>query len=295
MSRMSHLSRLWKAWQVRRRNRQVAAPAAETGVVGLMSPGVKEEHAIPREGNKDDAKVPANEKPSVHNGRAESTTSKRRVGFMDLPGEIRNKIYKYLPLCDTPQLVAWSSKKDISRGLLRSPIYRLNRQIRSEALSILCTDRSFTILENRALDLFLEAIGPSGRASLTHLTIIAIIEGGPSYNYKDHLFKSLLQLDLKYLCLELNFEPDGNLPRLKEQFIKWCRSFREVFLRDNETIEFRHGVHLGLEEVIRTVPDEARKLNHSYVVLMRETPYANEEDILNMIEKGEPWWDHTQL
>lgn len=204
---------------------------------------------------------------------------------MDLPGEIRNKIYRFIPMSPSPQLVAWNSRKDISRGLLRSPIYRLNRQIRSEALSILCADQRFTVLNNRALDLFIETIGPSGRASLADLKTVITI-GGDNYNYKDHPFNSLLQLNLQSLWVRLYFRSDPDFSSLTSQAMKWGRSVRDMFYRGKDGPWVDSDLGMTLADMSNKFnADEKLTLLDIALTFLRKND--READVFRRLENGE--------
>jgi hypothetical protein len=95
------------------------------------------------------------------------------LSFASLPGELRNRIYALV--INKPEqvpIVGYTHPQDAARAILRSPIFRLNHQIQSEALAFLCTQQHFVIVGHKSLETFLEVIGSSGRQNLNFITFL---------------------------------------------------------------------------------------------------------------------------
>jgi hypothetical protein len=95
------------------------------------------------------------------------------ASLTNLPGEIRNNIYSFtlFPHHDCLLALSYSHPRDIFRTLLHSPIFRVSRQIRAEALSFLSATKDFRIPGVRTSTTFFRYLGPVGRANLTNVTI----------------------------------------------------------------------------------------------------------------------------
>lgn len=91
------------------------------------------------------------------------------TNFFTLPGELRNKIYKYCLVRDK-NINLWRlySYRDISAGLLR-----VNRKIHHEAVSILYGCNCFNLIDEspELITLFLDEIGPT---NANHLECVRI-------------------------------------------------------------------------------------------------------------------------
>jgi len=94
--------------------------------------------------------------------------------FLNLPGELRNYIYSFIiyPHQERIAFASATDPKDLVSTLLRSPIYRTNRQIRAEALSYLCKSKTFTAINFRTAGILLEWTGPYGRAGLADMKLL---------------------------------------------------------------------------------------------------------------------------
>ncbi|PSN65527.1 hypothetical protein BS50DRAFT_636290 [Corynespora cassiicola Philippines] len=90
-----------------------------------------------------------------------------------LPGELRNEIYSYVLFPRHAELLVVNKNhaSDFVRTILRSSLFRTSRQVRAEALSYLFQSKKIIILGIANTAAFLQAIGPVGRANLTHLKI----------------------------------------------------------------------------------------------------------------------------
>jgi hypothetical protein len=98
---------------------------------------------------------------------------------MDLPGELRNRIYALaIPKEeDMPYLVIWPGLRSFSQTVLKPPIFRLNQQIRAEAISYKCVNQKFTFYNGLVMAQFLRWIGPSGLAALTSISLFGPEDG----------------------------------------------------------------------------------------------------------------------
>jgi hypothetical protein len=114
----------------------------------------------------DNAKLKATTRPS-HPRNAQE------LSFTNLPGEIRNTIYSLLlfPYHRSLLAIAYSHPLDIFSTLLRSPLFRVSRQIRAEALSFLAATKDFRLPGITTATTFFRYLGPVGRVSLTEVTI----------------------------------------------------------------------------------------------------------------------------
>lgn len=74
--------------------------------------------------------------------------------FFSLPGEIRNKIYDYVTCPSLNSITILAHFKSI----LAFPVFRISRQIRFEALSLLCSSKSFDLNGLSAANRFLAAV-----------------------------------------------------------------------------------------------------------------------------------------
>jgi hypothetical protein len=100
-------------------------------------------------------------------------TPSKKTSFLDLPGEIRNAIYAVtIPQNKgLPYVIAWPNPSHFARTVLSSPMFRLNKQIRAEALAHKFNKQPFVIHNSLAMAPFLEQIGLSGRHCLVNLTL----------------------------------------------------------------------------------------------------------------------------
>jgi hypothetical protein len=74
--------------------------------------------------------------------------------FFSLPGEIRNRIYDYVTCPSLNSITILAHFKFI----LAFPVFRISRQIRFEALSLLCSSKSFDLNGLSAANRFLAAV-----------------------------------------------------------------------------------------------------------------------------------------
>lgn len=86
--------------------------------------------------------------------------------LLSLPGEIRNKIYEFAIY---PSLSTISLHR-APETVLSLPIFAICRQMRSEAISKLCSNKSFSFSDLRTANAFFEMIG-DGVSDLRFITI----------------------------------------------------------------------------------------------------------------------------
>ncbi|KAF2684878.1 hypothetical protein K458DRAFT_27780 [Lentithecium fluviatile CBS 122367] len=94
-------------------------------------------------------------------------------GFMSLPGELRNAVYDHLlfPESDTLSMRACNSNKDIVNSIMRSPIFRVSKEIRIEALSRLLSTKRIDINTKTMVALF-RYVGELANENVVDLSVI---------------------------------------------------------------------------------------------------------------------------
>lgn len=124
---------------------------------------------------------------------------------MDLPGELRNHIYALAIPKEkgVPYLIAWQGPRHFAQTVLKSPIFRLNQQIRSEAMSYKFTDQEFKFYNVKIMIQFLRWIGKSGRAAITSITLFGLLcDSTDGYNVDCANINESLELLLQVTHLE---------------------------------------------------------------------------------------------
>lgn len=172
-------------------------------------------------------------------------------GFLTLPGELRNRIYEFSIYPNQSKLFCahHTGPEDIFRSLLRLPIYRVNRQVRNEALSFLCASKTFTCLNISAAATFLQYIGPSGRASLNNFELLlsSIWTGHEMATEFLNLLQETVSLKKFHLCFALGIKGDA-----------YNASQWEFFARLGNTVQDIKGAQFtwGIKG-FRALPDNA--------------------------------------
>jgi len=145
----------------------------------------------------------------VHDDLKALTLSDPYVGLMSLPGELRNVIYFLLlfPYLRTIQIFGNMSDSQLSRSLFRSSVFRINRQIRFEAINFLCSTKKIHIHGAMAASQFFCAINSFGRESLTNI-VLQVDAGYPSSSfYQDEcvrLLSSASALERMHLAIDVS-------------------------------------------------------------------------------------------
>lgn len=80
--------------------------------------------------------------PKATESSPEQSTNKTRITFLDLPGELRNEIYKLLLVSQTAFI---SVHRPHSQETIAGNILRVNKQIYNEASSVLYGGNTFIL------------------------------------------------------------------------------------------------------------------------------------------------------
>jgi hypothetical protein len=93
--------------------------------------------------------------------------------LLSLPGEIRNLVYGSVLYPDKPSFycVYYSNPQDLFCTILQPALFRVNRQIRDEALALICSQKTFTFLNLQAALVVLRSIEDSGRQNLQNVAL----------------------------------------------------------------------------------------------------------------------------
>ena len=117
--------------------------------------------------------------------------------FVDLPAEIRNKIYRYL-LVQSPQPVRLTKPR-------LSPVYKAvihtNRLMYSEAMPIFLSKNAFVISGTRTEHTWLRRMRPEGRSELRNITLEI---GSSTYNHDCSVFNALSLCPNVHLTLKVH-------------------------------------------------------------------------------------------
>lgn len=110
-----------------------------------------------------DANPPASKSPSqaVASNPSASTSSPQQSLFLQLPGEIRNLIYNHAVYPDLELLTIANCviPAHFGTSVLSLPVFRVCRQIRVEALAVLCATKSFKIIGLPTANAFFDVVG----------------------------------------------------------------------------------------------------------------------------------------
>lgn len=162
---------------------------------------------------------------------------------MDLPGELRNRIYSLVipKEKDADYLIALNGPRHIAQTVLKSSIFKLNKQIRFESMSYKFADQNFTFSDVKIMTNFLRWVGKPGRALLTRMTLIGLLcDGLEGYDVEIPEIDASLPFMLQATGLkkfQLIVRADYNeITRKPNLFVhpdkKW-----NCFLRLRETVE----------------------------------------------------------
>ncbi|KAF2242636.1 hypothetical protein BU26DRAFT_524221 [Trematosphaeria pertusa] len=147
------------------------------------------------------------------------------MAFLSLPGELRNKIYDeaLFPNHEYLVIINCSQPRDIVCSVLSSPVFRISRRIRAEALARLCSTKRIEILDVSSANTFLDYISSTGQDNITNIVIgLKNVEQMAS-SHADIFFANLAKLKaLKSLKMEVgssvlklpirDVQPTGDLP-----------------------------------------------------------------------------------
>ncbi|KAF2463536.1 uncharacterized protein BDR25DRAFT_347172 [Lindgomyces ingoldianus] len=173
-----------------------------------------------------------------------------KVSFLNLPGELRNDIYCFLiyPHHNMLLVVFQTSPRDIFRSLLRSPIFRVNRQIRAEAFSFLCGTKKFRIINAPCAETFLRYIGPVGRMNLANITLMLSVFVDLNLGQAEGFFRFLREANhLRHFHLEI----DMYITDQKHDNAKW-----DFLQRIESALHNIEGLSLTWSMILRLVPDD---------------------------------------
>ncbi|KAF2854468.1 hypothetical protein T440DRAFT_234319 [Plenodomus tracheiphilus IPT5] len=83
------------------------------------------------------------------------------LNFLRLPGEIRNQIYEYAiyPNLTMVQINSTDDAAHLGSNVLSPSIFRASRQVRAEAISNLCANKTFQIFRIKTANVFFDVIG----------------------------------------------------------------------------------------------------------------------------------------
>ncbi|OCK80867.1 hypothetical protein K432DRAFT_425420 [Lepidopterella palustris CBS 459.81] len=157
--------------------------------------------------------------------RPNISTEIPKDSFMKLPGELRNEIYSLLlfPTMSTIRIYFLGNPKEVFKTILQSSIFRVNQQIRAEALSYFCSMKSFEIMNVPSAMHFLKYIGPLGRAHLASLTLTFYHfkgdPGGMMLQSTAHFLKECKGLKSVKLQLEVPPESDFRVCRTRPLYL----------------------------------------------------------------------------
>lgn len=121
-----------------------------------------------------------------------TTRSNNKMNFLGLPGELRNRIYRYLVVYDSPTHILelkWTKDQTgyYSASIPQPPLARTCKTIRQECLSLYCGENTFNIglssaghqlsmnEVSQSLERWLASLGDCAR-HLRHVTISANCE-----------------------------------------------------------------------------------------------------------------------
>jgi hypothetical protein len=182
-----------------------------------------------------------------------SSTSLRdpsKPSFLSLPGEIRNKIYDLIiyPHHHSLLIAFHNGPHDIFRSFLRSSLYRINRQVRAEAFSFLCSQKTFRIINAVSGETFLRYIGPIGRQSMTSITFVLTCFVNMTPLQEDHFFRFLRSLKhMRHFFLEVDAHmTDNKLDSYKWNFI--VRMKEVISTLDNCTFSWMMIMRLVVDD-----------------------------------------------
>ncbi|KAF2644321.1 hypothetical protein P280DRAFT_229673 [Massarina eburnea CBS 473.64] len=92
--------------------------------------------------------------------------------FTDLPAELRNEIYDHCMFPEHDYVYVWATTgQEVVRTVLRSNIFRLSRQIRTEAVVRLFRTKRFVIMRSESLVFFLGWASWYAQNHITHLVV----------------------------------------------------------------------------------------------------------------------------
>lgn len=130
--------------------------------------------------------------------------------FFKLPGELRNDIYAYMMYQHLPKIRVeyCSSIEDINNSVFSSSIFKVNKQIRTESISLLCATTNLEAVGVTQALVLMESIDESGRNSLRNLSLIVSRKLYTIRALEEaRFFKLLKQLtSLKYLTVKYSNE-----------------------------------------------------------------------------------------
>ncbi|KAF2266268.1 hypothetical protein CC78DRAFT_152761 [Lojkania enalia] len=95
------------------------------------------------------------------------------MAFLKLPGELRNKIYAYLLFPSQEKLlIAFANKyRALAESCFQSPVFRLNRQIRAEAIAFLCANKQIHFQNAISALNFLRLVGEGGISNFKRISL----------------------------------------------------------------------------------------------------------------------------
>jgi hypothetical protein len=102
-----------------------------------------------------------------------TTPHHHQTSFLDLPGELRNKIYAYALFPRVGTITAANANKPhhLATSMLASPLFRASQQIRAEALSYLCATLSSQFFGISVANLFFACVGEAVR-EIKHVSLL---------------------------------------------------------------------------------------------------------------------------
>jgi hypothetical protein len=191
--------------------------------------------------------------------------------ILSLPGEVRNLIYSFTIYPSLTRL-SISNQADV---VLSLSIFRISRQIRSEALSYLCTEKQIFFSGLRVANDFFATIGKSGVRSLRHVTVrcadVCSVDWEKD-NVKRNVFIGFLQcatgLQRLTIIVDMNF-------RAKVQSVELMETQTQgiAFLARIKDMVERRGEH------------EKKALDQKFLAL--RTRMSGEEALLHLRAQNE--------
>ncbi|PVH81372.1 hypothetical protein DL98DRAFT_172258 [Cadophora sp. DSE1049] len=165
------------------------------------------------------------DEPSIQTAASSATP---RIGFLSVPIEIRDMIYRLLLTKDDPVCIRSSSMRNphIARPVNHTTsIVRVNRQISDEALPILYSSQPFEfsdgtrsrVTDADILKSFLATLRPHLIASITSMNLTACLRMGYAANMLGHYY--LMSGDLNYA---------SNFREMCQQMLKNMKGLRSV-------------------------------------------------------------------
>ncbi|KAF2112301.1 hypothetical protein BDV96DRAFT_158278 [Lophiotrema nucula] len=149
------------------------------------------------------------------------------IGFLNLPGEIRNEIYQYLifPNLQFIMIIGNTNDRCYGDSILQHPIFRMCRQVREEALSFLCANKEFHIYGVNSASRFLDYIGTAGRQSIANV-MLCLVSHSETLNY-DRLLRYIPEMtNLKSFHLRID----------KDNWYAWGEDNGKAFLQQLQAI-----------------------------------------------------------